>query len=370
MTIFFIKLFKSIFAPLLLFCYMVYLGFVLNLHQLNSEHKRLLIGEPYNENYIKFYKWNRDIDSISIIAIGSSRVLQFKSEFFNESFFNLGYLVGTPKQTLELIKHKNLKNKTLIISLDQWAFNSNWSKESSNFVTPENPSFFRSSFSNNRLIDVLKFKIRPNFKNICNSDLLKIGAGATMALDGVINDGSYYYGKTYHGLLNDNKELIGEDYLFKNTKDRIKNGNRRFEYGFFCDPKALNDFQDLVQYNKKMGNTVYYFFPPFAPSVQRELSNPNYHYIQDAIKKVSKISENHNVKFFDFTYFPSADSEYIDGFHGGSHLYYELLKNMGLQTRDCNFLNQYETVNDSALSLERKCFFTSSKTNQNHKDSN
>lgn len=353
--------------PIFILGYLIFMGYSHNLHVTRFSEKDFIIGEPYNKNYIKLFKWQKNIDEVDLVAIGSSRVLQFKSEFFADSFFNLGYLVGTPKQTLELIRDKKIHNKTIIISLDQWAFNKEWAKNQGAFIKPSQTSFFKSSVSAGRLIDIIKLKLLP-IQN--SSDILKIGAGANISLDGIISDGSYYYGKIYHGLLTNNQNLVGEDYNFSNTIERIKQGNRRFEYGTECDLIALKDFEDLVRYNKQNGNRVIYFFPPFAPTIQNLLKSENYTYIAQSAEKINQIAKENNVSFFDYTFMKSTDAMYIDGFHGGARLYYEIAKSFGINIKDCQFKNNYETDNDSLLSKERVTLFNSSKSNQTRQGSN
>jgi hypothetical protein len=354
------KIFLHSIIPSCIILYLIFIGYSHNLHITRFAETKFIIGEPYTANYIEWYKWKKKIDKIDLIAIGSSRVLQFKSEFFAKPFFNLGYLVSTPKQTLELIKAKQIQNKTIIISLDQWAFNREWAKDQGEFINPSEPNFLETSISAGRLIDILKFKIFP----ISNSShILKIGAGANVSLDGMTPDGSYYHGKIYHGLLTNNQKLIGEDYHFLNTIDRINKGDRRFQYGLECYQDALNDFENLVKYNLRSGNRVIYFFPPFAPTIQKFLKGENYRYIVDASKKINQIAKKNNVVFVDHTFLKSTDEMYIDGFHGGAELYFNIAKSMRLNTKDCQFINHFETNNDIIFYKERIRFFNSSKSN-------
>ena len=354
------KIFLHLSIPLFIIGYLIFMGYSHNLHIKRFPQTKFIIGEPYTPNHIKWYKWQKKLDKIDLIAIGSSRVLQFKSDFFTKPFFNLGYLVSTPKQTLELIKAKRIQNKTIIISIDQWAFNREWAKDQGEFINPSEPNFLKTSISAGRLIDILKFKIFPT----SNSNyILKIGAGANVSLDGMTSDGSYYYGKIYHGLLTNNQKLIGEDYHFLNTIDRIKKGDRRFQYGIECYQEALDDFEDLVKYNLRSGNRVIYFFPPFPPTIQKLLKGENYQYIVDASKKISQIAKKNNVIFVDYTFLKSTDEMYIDGFHGGAELYFNIAKSMGLNTKDCQFINHFETNNDSIFYKERIRSFNSYKSN-------
>jgi hypothetical protein len=113
---FIIKSIVVLSLPILLLVYAFLIGVNENLHVADYDKKEVfLIGEPYQDNYSRYFKSSVNLDSIKVLAIGTSRVLQFKKEFFKESFFNLGYLVRTPSQTLKLIKHYDLRNKILII---------------------------------------------------------------------------------------------------------------------------------------------------------------------------------------------------------------------------------------------------------------
>ncbi len=357
-----IKILLALTFTIVFICYMLTLGVNHNLHLPINTLNSFIIGEPYDENLAMSYKWEKDISKYELVAIGSSRVLQFKSEFFREPFFNLGYLVGTPKQTLELIRLKNIKNKKLIISLDQWAFNSQWIGESnSNFTAPKRKNFIRMCFSKNRIFDAIKLKNVPKLR-VGNSRIKKIGASAKLAFNGILPDGSYYYGKQYSGLLNNKIELIN-DFNFSDTKDRIVKGNRRFEYGNVCNSSSIYELKELMEFNKMQGNTAYYFFPPFAPSVQEKLKGINYLYIKDASLKVTDLAKNLKVPFFDFTFFESEDSMYIDGFHGGALVYYKLTNFMGLTTKQTTFINQFELMSDSSYISERNELFRVSQKN-------
>ena len=83
-------------------CYILIIFFTHNLHQLyesDINDKKIILGEPYNDNLIRHYKLNRSIDDYEMLAIGSSRVLQFSHEMFPQKFFNLGYTVMNVRQT-------------------------------------------------------------------------------------------------------------------------------------------------------------------------------------------------------------------------------------------------------------------------------
>lgn len=358
---FLIKLLITAFVPLVFCTYVLLCGVNHHLTTLPPNNQPFILGEPYEEGYAKYFKFNKNVSEYPLLAIGSSRVLQFKSEFFVDSFFNLGYMVGTPKQTLQLIEKKNIRNKTIIISLDQWAFNSDWLKNNhSNFTIPQKPNIIKTAFLRERVYDVLTGKIHP-FPPYSSTRLVKIGGAAFFAIDGVINDGSHYYGKIIHGILNDCPELIGKDANFKNTLARIKKGENRFQFGETCDEQAISDLAQLITTNKQRGNKVYYFFPPYAPTIQKLLQQKKYAYISDAAKKIDSLAKLQDVPFYDFTYLTSEDNMYSDGFHAGAYLYYAMATQMGLAVKKVTFINAFELSADSLMIQARKQLFKDCK---------
>jgi hypothetical protein len=350
---FIIKSIVVLSLPILLLVYAFLIGVNENLHVADYDKKEVfLIGEPYQDNYSRYFKSTVNLDSIKVLAIGTSRVLQFKKEFFKESFFNLGYLVRTPSQTLKLIKHYDLRNKILIISIDQWTFNPNWQYvNDTTWTVPVRPSFLSTMKIPSRLIALMTSKITPSFKK--PEGLFLFGSGAHLAAEGTLNDGSFYYGKVYHGKITNKPELVGLDFSFNDTKKRIRNGLAPFEWSSNLQDKTFQDIEELVRENITRGNQVLYFFPPFAPSIQQQLKSPNYRYMAEAAERIRDISQKYGVGFFDFTNFASTDSMFIDGFHGGAKLYYHLLVNMNIDVNHVVFKNNFETTNDSIYAAHR-----------------
>jgi hypothetical protein len=220
---------------------------------------------------------------------------------------------------------------------------------------PALPSFVSTIKIPSRLSSILSFKVTPTFRK--DENIFLFGAGANLAADGVIKDGSHYYGKIYHAKLINNRELEGVDYAFKNSFERINKGLQPFEYGSIVYEQGLMDIEELIQENLKRGNKVIYFFPPFAPSVQQKLNSDSYNYMPIAANRLKNISNRYQVPFHDFSNYSSSDSFFIDGFHGGARLYYDLLKGIGVQTKKVVFSNNFETKNDSVYAALRKRIF-------------
>lgn len=320
--------------------------------------KDILIGEPFRWEFSMKFKFDRNFDNYKILAIGSSRVQLFSQSMFKDPFFNLGSTAGSIPEINKLIQTLNIRNKILIIGIDQWAMNDNWAGVSdSTLLTSEiyKPSAILNFL---KLKGILMGHVYPFFsKTKLKTNITLVGSGANLAVSGLLSDGSYYYGQMYHGLLSNNKDLIGEDYAFENTFDRIKNGNQRFEYGTTASKNALSQLQKLISEAKIRNNKLILFFPPFAPLVNARMDNDKYQYISDAREKIIKFCEGSSSRFYDFTNIKSKDSEFIDGFHGGKKIYYQIAKQIGVDILPCNFLNSFEAVYDSSYTRLRINFF-------------
>lgn len=326
----------------------------------NHTPERIIIGEPYFTELAGHYKKSRNLDDYKVLAVGSSRVLQFSAEMFEEPFFNLGYGVGSVAQIRQFIEDRNIRGKKLIISIDQWALNSNWPNVHDEGV-PSNDIYKASVLLNKtKLRDILTGKVYPfSRKDLADQfGYTLVGSGANQALDGFVDDGSYYYGKVYEGRLTNQPALVGPDFQFADTKKRIASSTARFESGSIADTAALREIERLIRSNLARNNELYLFFPPFAPSVYAEMvKTGKYTYIPLAAKQVAELCESSGVKFFDFTNIGQSDTDFIDGFHAGKKLYYTMLMNMGIATREIAFLNQFESDADSTLSEMRASFF-------------
>lgn len=349
-------------SPFLLiafYLFILYLNF--NLHKIDNMHERkddFILGEPFTDPLARHVKLTRNLDSVTLITIGSSRVLQFTQDMYEEKFYNLGYTTSSVFQIHKLIKTKNIHDKTLIIALDQWCFNSNWPSCHDTIPLKNEFNTFQLIYNSKKIGNAFTGKIYPNPKIF--DDLQLIGSGANMALSGIRNDGSHYYGKKIHGLLNGDKKLIGEDYHFENTLKRIKKGKDRFEYGDLADTVVLNELARLIETNKNLNNRLIFFFPPFSPTVNAAMkTSGKYNYMTESVRRVKSICDSAGVIFYDFTAFPSTDMEYVDGFHGGKQVYYRIAQSFStLRTRQLTFNNPFESTQDTLYSRCRKIFFS------------
>ncbi len=302
-----------------------------------SSKEKYLIGYAYHENNYGFVKWTylNSNDNKSVWALGSSRVLQFRGRMFDTTFYNAGYTISSINDFEPFIQSlpKAKQPKYIIIGLDQWMFNA--SSDNLNSTPPT--KLWQSSFS-------LVPKIFPTYKT-CYTDLFagkytfntfrkqhsnlinKIGLNAILNNTGFRNDGSIYYGVQIEKLIN--KDTTASDFNYSNTFDRIKHGNRHFEYCKSVNEKALNKLSAFLNYCKSQQINVIAFLPPFADKVYiKMVESGNYLYLKDVYQRIKPIFEKYNFEVYDFSKVAlcnSSDNETIDGFHGGELTYQKIL---------------------------------------------
>ena len=317
-----------------------------------KENKYELIGQRFTESNtlaIKTIMVNNS--KPKVVAIGSSRVLQFREEMFRESFFNYGYTTssnGTILPTLKLITEDS-PPQYLILGLDQWNFNKKWDKSEYPNYRPRNAD-----------IQNIAIKSIPAFlkevlgsKNVFSIPEGKIGLNAVKYNNGFRRDGSRDYGNRIEKLeLND---TTLEDYQFRNTFSRIYDGNRRFEYGKEISLSDLQYIVDIIEYCNNQDIKLFIFMPPFAPSIWAAMERSgNYNYIKEADKHVKNICNIYNIPYFNFSnsnLVHYSDSEMLDGFHGSERVYGKILLYMAQFNTDINSIidkdNLIHTLNET-----------------------
>lgn len=299
--------------------------------------KKYLIGFAYMQQDFRYMKWL----SITyqgnnvIMALGSSRVLQFQKQMFDSTFFNAGKAISGLNDCKSFLQSipKPKYPKYLIIGLDQWMFNE--ACDSLKYTPSKESWGIRGSIYPTISIcrEIYKdiFSGKYNFRLFFKSDsIYKVGLNALVHNMGFLNDGSYYYGDLIVKLLKNDSTY--SDFEYRDTYDRIRKGNDIFESGNSVNDKAITVLNDFLQYCKENKIQVVAFLPPFADNVYKRLIlNGNYGYLKEIYPKTKTVFEKYNYELYDFSSVSacnSSDSETIDGIHGGSLTYQRLLIQM------------------------------------------
>lgn len=301
-----------------------------------TDNEKLLIGYAYNENNYGNIKWTYlNSNKIkSVWVLGSSRVLQFRKNMFDATFYNAGYTISSINDFTPFIK--SLPNsklpKYIIVGLDQWMFNESYDSlnvKQSTDAWQNSFTFYPKVFSTykNVYADLFAGKYNISSLNQHSDSWNKIGLNAKIKNTGFRNDGSIYYGDQIIKLIN--KDTIAGDYNYSDTFGRIERGDSRFQYGKTVNKKALAELDRFLKYCKTKHITIIAFLPPFADKVYNKMNDSNnYAYLKGIYSSVRPIFDKYNYEIYDFSKVSSCnsnDNETIDGFHGGESTYQKLL---------------------------------------------
>ena len=176
-------------------------------------------------------------------------------------------------------------------------------------------------------------------------------------MDGMLRDGSYYYGRKFNESINGLDDSIWKNKKFTDIIKRIRIGTSPFQFGNEANTNSISGVEELILVCKQNGDTVIFFFPPFAPLVSDLVKRSKYGYMNDASSKLSRLCRKYEIPFFDYSYFHSKDEQFVDGIHGGNELYYEILKSFHIGYNEISYINPFECRLDSILTKNRERFF-------------
>lgn len=300
-----------------------------------------LIGMGYNEQtpYLKLKMAN--IDRAPVLALGTSRVMQFSSEYFDDGvFYNAGGAVRNNfDEYSNFLENLDYTPEVIILGVDFWLFNE---KFISNY--PECLHYTAITQVDRPFNAILKQIMQDDKKEkwslaSLNNYASEIGFNGRIKQSGFRRDGTYYYGDIYREPEN------SEDYEFKDTLERIDKGYRRFEYGSAIYNKTVDDLNHFLSYCKERNIEVVGFLAPVAPTIYSEMiSSGNYGYVEkvpDICKIIFERYGYHFENLIDMSEFDISDDYYIDGFHGSEIVYAVIARELA----SCNgVLEQYVSL--------------------------
>lgn len=289
--------------------------------QNNSED--MLLGMGYNEQ-TKYYKYrNANSFKAEVISLGTSRVMQFKAPYFSTDFYNCGGAVGSNyNEYLEFLE--NLEPEALpeylILGLDSWVFNEKWSGTYHPLSKRE-----VSKVSIVKRIADDYFSHKWTLKQFLTG-YDNIGFNGIIKGNGFRKDGSYYYMDTY---LYPEKQ---NDYCFKDTFSRIRQGSARFEYGESVSQDTVQYLEKLLEFCSQREIFVIAFITPYAPSVVKKMEETGgYSYLNKIAPALQGMFDRYGYELYDFTNIKQLgcdNSYFVDGFHGGDVAYGMLIREM------------------------------------------
>ena len=289
-------------------------------------NRNILIGLGYNEQ-TRYYKLvNTNFYKAEIIALGTSRVMQFKKELFKNSFFNCGGAVsGNYDDYLNYLKNLDYKPETILLGLDVWVFNDAWNRNCESYTNYKKITRMNRNIAFT-LTKIVKDWLRKKWKF---SDLdtypENIGFNGRVRDTGFMYDGSYYYGSIY-------RSTQTQDELFTDILDMISKGTMAFKWGNHIDPDTVTKLEALLAYCSQNNIQVIGFLAPFAPAVYNKMATSgNYGYLGEIEPACKKLFDAYGYEFYNYmdgSVLNFTSSYFVDGFHGSEVAYGCILMDM------------------------------------------
>lgn len=311
----------------------------LNLNSFLGSKVPYLLGYAYNEDNYRYLKWKEinQRERQTMIALGSSRVLQFRQDMFAVPFYNAGYTVSGIADFIPFLSAIPAQKypDVLLIGLDQWMFNSNWDKvipekRKSTGYWEDSYSYYPSTKTFLRVWkDLLggKYGLEVLQSSGRGTSIRRVGLNAIVNSKGIRSDGSMQYGDQVTKLLL--HDSTANDYGFKDSFRRVSKGNRRFEFGDTVNPSALRELDTLLSFCRSRGIQVIGFIPPFAPAVNEAIGAGNKHaYLELIVPLTAPIFRQYGFELWDLSVpesYQSSNTEMLDGFHGSELTYTRMI---------------------------------------------
>jgi hypothetical protein len=333
-----------------------------------------IYGTSLNQNQFSYKLALIKSKKPDIIALGSSRMMQFREESFTTSFVNAGggmhYLTEGKKFLENMLKFH--KPKHILLGLDFWWFNPNYfdvenyphHSNTGNIFTLKKLTkpieyIYTDKVSINTIFDIILDNRKNNITKYDN-----LGFQAINSSEGFRSDGSYFYSNTIFGI------KPHDDEKFKNTIFRIDHSASRFEYGNELSKKRIKKLNNILQTCKENNIDVTIIIPPLAPKIIDKIRLTNkYLYIDKFRDYISKLDlENYN--FHNPRIIDSDNCEFIDGFHGGDITYQKMLLYMyNHKSKIANYIN-VDSIKESRDKFNGKVLtiFDSQKYSDKYKE--
>lgn len=298
-----------------------------------KQHQEALFGFVYNgQSFIPYKQALVENRNPEIIALGTSRAMQFRKEFFidQDKFINAGGGAKNLYDIKQFIQNLSATSsvKVVILGLDQDMF---MDKKTTPTYMPRNINSIdiwkQVLFTNVRKIYIdyfhQKFSIKELLENQTN---YSIGIATVTGGDGFREDGSYRYGRIID-------EINAEHRVRQQVLETVSN----LKYGRYASfatssyqEKNLDELRLILELAKSRNMELIGFFPPFPSVLYTQMRDDKD--FADTIKvlpeSVNKIFSDSRDTFFDLsniTSFGGIEDEFVDNIHASDKMHIRML---------------------------------------------
>jgi len=279
----------------------------------------------------------------AVFVHGSSRVMQFKGDYFTQTMFNSGGSMGSVHEGFSFLKEAFVlhKPKIMIMGIDYWWFSKNYMLPPAE-IRPPLPLSHRISLRSYLLpyewLWQKKLTFSDYFHTMNPMYYFKRSLTHGIGVDGALNrtgfgpDGSYIYTKT----------VIGKE---KSNVEAFQLKGHVFDKEAVVDEAHFNHFLAMVDFIRQNKVKVIFFIPPVAPTIENKMKHLK---VVDELRNRLRLAEIPYYDFHDPRILKTSDCEFVDATHGGDLLYARIL----------GYLASHEPALKSYLDLARIDYVT------------
>ncbi len=286
----------------------------------------LLYRPQFGSQDLGFKVLSVNMRAPEVVAVGSSRVLQFRAGMLTEApaaFYNAGGPAWQLDQVESFMDGLTTTPTILILGLDYPWFNAAYPDAD---LTPPMNDFVRLFAVNRSVAQALIHGRTYDLAAVLRRDDPGSG-GRALGLRAIV-DG--------HGFRTDGSEQYGDfliaRHLYQPTERErhmrwMENGEDMYVFGDSVDDAALAQLEGILQTAKARGITVVGVLPPYAPALYAGMqARGNHTYMEVAATRLQGLFGAYGFPFFNYSdgALFGSDDDFYDGWHGSERVYLRL----------------------------------------------
>lgn len=320
---------------------------------LQQRDDSVLFLNRYGNRDLEFKRLSVNARRPEVMALGSSRILQFRAGFFTYDpsvFYNAagpGWGLSDVSELLMSVDQDALP-KVLLLALSHPWFHDTYNID----IDFSDASDFANLFAVNRTLiqelmagerfdrdgfDVLEYLERAD----PGGDGLALGMRAIRDGHGFRSDGSERYGDFLVA------GWLGQEQQRESHMELMRAGDEMYVDGDTVSPEKLTQLDELLAYAAENEVTVIGYLPPYMPSLWEEmLARGNHDYITQLPHELTPIFERYDFPLLDYSngaWIDLPDDYFFDGWHPSELANLRLYLNMMNALPD--LLGQYSDAN-------------------------
>jgi hypothetical protein len=279
----------------------------------------ILFSSAVNQQAFAYKTKLYDRIAPDVVAVGSSRAMQVRSQFFKGRFVNVGGASNNVAELEKVADHIAAGHRPglVVLFVDQWWLNRRYPEASAPAQTPPFPRIVSADLLTQAAHALLRGNwIAQSFRSP------NLGIYALVSNEGFSSDGSFYYLGTTTGM------HAFQGARFSDTFARIAGDRDRMQKASEPDPVLVGRVCRTIGVFKRSAGHVVLVMPPFAGAVWNQMKKGGYEYMEKGAAELRRCSPD--TPLFDFTspqtIDGASDCEFVDGFHGGDVVYARMLR--------------------------------------------